>query len=385
MTNNKLPNLLLKTRKLVMLKKLLHFYMHFLLLLFLIFTIKCSEKQDPINDPPVISGVSADPQSILINEQSSLSCNAVDDEELSYNWDSNDGLFPNGKVGNVIQWQAPNATGEFNILVTVSDGEYQVIDSVQIIVEEIVPDTLMEMDFMIPNSNIYITMVRINPSPFYMGSPGTPGAGDDEGPRHLVDLTKAYWIGKYEVTQEQWQAVKGTKYFTFPGAKKPADNVSWYSAKSFINTLNVMEQDSLWRLPTEAEWEYACRGGYYDTRFWYGEDLNYIETKKHSWNSTNSGGRTHNVGTTTGGVPNPYGLWDMGGNVWEWNEDWYHWGYAGAPTDGSAWIDPPGNQRILRGGSFWEDGRRALPNLRSLAPPNGVSPTLGFRLVRDVQ
>jgi len=73
-----------------------------------------------------------------------------------------------------------------------------------------------------------------------------------------------------------------------------------------------------------------------------------------------------------------------GGNVWEWCEDWYHWGYGGAPNAGSAWTDPPGNERIIRGGSFWKKGRQTLPNIRSLAPPSGKSSTFGVRLVRNI-
>ncbi len=338
----------------------------------------------PENAAPVITSLEVIPDSLNINEDCVITCYAIDDEPLIYQWDATFGYFPEGNTHKNVTWRAPDSSGVFSILVTVSDNEISVIDSVQIKVINTMPDPVLEWNFIIQNTNISIGMIKIIPEPFYMGAPGTPGAGDDEAPQHLVNLTIPFWIGEFEVTQEQWQAVMGPKSFTFPGAKNPADNISWYNAKSFVNTLNNLEQDSLWRLPNEAEWEYCSRAGHYNTRFWYGDDLGYSETNNHSWNSTNSNGRTYQVGTTAGGVPNPYGLWDMGGNVWEWCEDWYHWGYVGAPNNGSAWVNPTGNSRIIRGGSFWEDGRRALPNLRSLAPPNGTSPTLGFRLVRDV-
>ena len=244
---------------------------------------------------------------------------------------------------------------------------------------------VIEDTFQLGKTNEFIVMVKIPEGSFHMGAPGTLGAGDDESPSHLVNLEYSYWMSKYEITQKQWNAIKGGKIFTFTGSNLPADNISWHDAKSFVEILNDSLETALWRLPTEAEWEYAARGGNYLTRFWYGHDANYLLTRKHAWTSENSGGKTHTVGTTTGGESNPYGLWDMGGNVWEWCEDWYHWGYIGAPSDGSAWIEPTGTQRIIRGGSLAKTARQALHTLRSLAPPPARGSTLGFRIVRDVE
>jgi len=242
---------------------------------------------------------------------------------------------------------------------------------------------ILEKEFKLGKSELLIQMVWIPEGTFIMGAPGSLGAGDDESPAHEVTIAKGFWMSKYEVTQKQWKAVKGNKFFTFPGDNKPAENISWFDVKTFIDTLNNNSIDNPWRMPTEAEWEYAARAGKYDTRFWYGNDNNYSLTNNYAWTNSNSNGITHDVGTTSENKSNPYGLWDMGGNVWEWCEDWYHWGYIDAPVDGSAWVIPKGEQRIIRGGSYFKSARQALPNLRSLAPPDGKAPTLGFRIVRN--
>ncbi|MCP4581276.1 MAG: SUMF1/EgtB/PvdO family nonheme iron enzyme [candidate division Zixibacteria bacterium] len=244
--------------------------------------------------------------------------------------------------------------------------------------------TTGEKEFELGNSGVIVAMVWVEPGIFWMGAPGTPGAGDDEAPSHEVTLANGFWIGKYEVTQTQWQAVMGEWGFYWPGhPNRPAENVSWNDCQAFIEMANESEIDAHWRMPTEAEWEYCSRAGYYDTRFWWGDDLYYQAAGNYAWINTNSGSRTHDVGTTEGEIPNPWGIWDMGGNVWEWCEDWYHWGYDDAPSDGSAWVDPPGTQRILRGGSWYHGGRQCLPNLRSLYYPSGRFSSIGFRLARN--
>lgn len=240
-------------------------------------------------------------------------------------------------------------------------------------------------EFELGNSGVQISMVWIPPGTFMMGAPGTLGSGDDESPSHQVTIEKGFWMGEFEVTQSQWKAIKGSKTFSNIGDRKPADNISWEDAKSFVTKLNETEHNNPWRLPTEAEWEYASRAGVYNTRFWWGDDNSYSTIRKYAWIDANSGGKSHNVGSTTGGVPNPYGIWDIAGNVWEWCEDWYHWGYVGAPNDGSAWIDPVETQRKLRGGSYYFEGRRCLPTLRSMYIPSGKISTIGFRIVRNAE
>lgn len=236
-----------------------------------------------------------------------------------------------------------------------------------------------------PTGNLDVPMVMtwIPSGRYMMGAPGTVGAGDDEAPSHEVLFSRGVWMGIYEVTQAQWIAVKGNKQFSRSGQNLPADNVSWNEAKSFISALNDLESGAPWRLPTEAEWEYACRAGHYKTRFWWGNDFNYSELENHAWFQANSGNHVHEVGTTAGATPNPWGLWDMHGNLWEWSEDWYHWGYEGAPSDGSAWIDPQGTQRILRGGAWSYPGRQCLPTLRSMYYTGQTIGPVGFRVVRE--
>jgi formylglycine-generating enzyme required for sulfatase activity len=148
--------------------------------------------------------------------------------------------------------------------------------------------------------------------------------------------------------------------------------VSWESAQSFINTINESNDGFIYRLPTEAEWEYACRAG--TTGDYYEADVDDI-----SWYSGNSGSVTHAVGKKH---PNAFGLYDMSGNAWEWCEDWYHETYDEAPTDGRAWLTG-GEQklRVLRGGSWLSDARQSRSAYRYNNSPDSRSDSFGFRFV----
>ena len=198
----------------------------------------------------------------------------------------------------------------------------------------------------------------------------------DEQPMHRVTIGRSFHMGKYEVTQAQWEAVihNNPSRFKDCGGNCPVDQVSWNDAQNFINILNQNNDGFRYRLPTEAEWEYACRAG---TTGDYAGDLDSMV-----WYETNSGSQTQPVGTKQ---PNGFGLYDMHGNVSEWCQDWHHDGYYGAPTDGSAWLSG-GEQvlRVLRGGS-WGDG---VQELRSVARA-GCSPdercVVGFRVVAVVR
>ncbi len=188
-------------------------------------------------------------------------------------------------------------------------------------------------------------MVPLPAGEFMMGAaPSEAGAGKDEQPRHLVKI-KAFSIGKYEVTQGQWKAVMGSNpsYFKQCGDNCPVEIVSWNDVQTFIKTLN-QKTGGHYRLPSEAEWEYACRAGQ-DTLYCGGNDLDAV-----AWHDGNSGNQTHPVG---GKQANAFGLYDMSGNVWEWVQDCYHGSYQGAPGDGSAWGGGAEcAYRVLRGGSF---------------------------------
>lgn len=218
-------------------------------------------------------------------------------------------------------------------------------------------------------------MLEIPTGSFCMGSNNGEA---DEKPVHRVTINYSFYMGRYEVTQAQWQAVMGNNPSYFKGdlaepfIKLPVEQVSWNDAQSFINKLNELNDGFKYRLPTEAEWEYACRAG---TTGDYAGTLSEM-----AWYSENSGTKTHAVG---GKQPNAWGLFDMHGNVWEWCQDWYHDSYNGAPGDGSAWLSSSEQKyRVLRGGSYWD---HFAPILRS-AVRNPSTPDLryslgGFRVV----
>ena len=191
---------------------------------------------------------------------------------------------------------------------------------------------------------VTMELILIPPGTFDMGSDKGKG---NEKPVHKVTLKKAFYIGKYEITQEQWQAVLGANPSRFKDPKKPVETVSWDACRDFVAKLSE-KTGRKFALPSEAEWEYACRGGS-TTEFCFGDAE--AGLGEYAWFSGNSGKMTHVVGQKK---PNKWGLYDMHGNVWEWCEDVGHDSYeVGAPTDGSAWTEG-GNQglRVLRGGAW---------------------------------
>jgi len=220
-----------------------------------------------------------------------------------------------------------------------------------------------------------IEFVLIPPGSFMMGSTNEA----DEGPVHRVTISKGFYMGKYEVTQAQWQSVMGNNPSEFKncGGNCPVEEVSWDDAQNFINKLNASNDGFSYRLPTEAEWEYACRAG---TTGDYAGNLNEM-----AWHSEeNSRYQTHAVG---GRRLNDWGLADMHGNVWEWCQDWYHETYYGAPTDGSAWLSG-GEQkyRVLRGGASWYlDASHLRSAYRYNTTPDRRANTFGIRLVAVVR
>ena len=204
----------------------------------------------------------------------------------------------------------------------------------------------------------------------------------DELPRHEV-CVKGFWMGKYEVTQAQWQAVMGSNPSNFQGVDRPVEMVSWNDAQEFLRKLNATIEThgraSLqFRLPSEAEWEYAARAGT-QTVYSFGDDSDQLGD--YAWFNANSGNKTHPVGQKK---PNAFGLYDMHGNVWEWQSDTYHENYNGAPTDGSAWesLGDEKAKKLLRGGS-WSN----VPNLvrsanRDRSEPGYQGSDFGLRVVR---
>jgi len=221
---------------------------------------------------------------------------------------------------------------------------------------------------------VKMEFVLIRPGSFMMGSE----KGDaDEKPVHKVTIAKPLYMGKYEVTQEQWQAVMGSNPSELKGPKNPVERVSWNDCQEFLKKINERFPAMGFRLPTEAEWEYACRAGS-ATEYCFGDDE--AGLGDYAWHGRNSGLETHPVGEKK---PNAWGLYDMHGNVAEWCQDWYHDSYNGAPTDGSAWESPAGSTRVSRGGT-WGNGAYYCRSARRSydAPDDRVRQLLGFRFVR---
>jgi formylglycine-generating enzyme required for sulfatase activity len=168
------------------------------------------------------------------------------------------------------------------------------------------------------NNSIDMGFVQIPAGDFDMGSPSNEeGRWDNEGPVHQVNISKAFYMSKYEVTQKQWRDVMGSSPSYFKGDDLPVESVSWNDVQDFIKKLNEKEGGNKYRLPSEAEWEYAARAGT-ATRYSFGDDESKLGD--YAWYMVNSGDKTHDVGQKK---PNPWGLYDMHGNVWEWVQDIY--------------------------------------------------------------
>jgi formylglycine-generating enzyme required for sulfatase activity len=202
-----------------------------------------------------------------------------------------------------------------------------------------------------------ITVLDLAPIPggrFWMGSPDSEkDCSEDESPQHEVSVA-GFWMGQYAVTQAQYEAVMGENPSRFKGAHRPVEQVSWHKAVAFCNRLSA-QTGRRYRLPSEAEWEYACRGGT-TTPFHYGETLS-SEFANYDGNfpyQSEPKGKYRGETTEVGQFPpNGYGLYDMHGNVWEWCLDHWHDNYEGAPTDGSAWVRGGNNNRRVRRGGSW--------------------------------
>ncbi|PNW27261.1 UNVERIFIED_CONTAM: hypothetical protein BEN50_03265 [Euhalothece sp. KZN 001] len=202
-------------------------------------------------------------------------------------------------------------------------------------------------------NGVNLEMVEIPSGSFLMGSPETEEErDDDEGPQHRVEVP-SFLMGKYQVTQAQYQAIMGENPSRNRGANNPVETVNWNKAKEFCERLSE-KTGREYRLPSEAEWEYACRAGT-TTSFHFGETITTDLANYDGDYTYGNGPEGVDRGETTpvgSFPPNAFGLYDMHGNVWEWCEDVWHENYEGAPNDGSAWLTRGDhNRRVLRGGS----------------------------------
>ncbi len=215
--------------------------------------------------------------------------------------------------------------------------------------------------------------VEVKGGCFQMGDTFGDG-GSDEKPAHEVCVDD-FSIGKYEVTQAQWEAVMGSNPSRFKqcGGNCPVEDVSWNDIQKFIKKLNS-QTDSFYRLPTEAEWEYAARSGGKSEKYSGGNDVDSV-----AWYDSNSGRQTHPVGQKQ---PNGLGIYDMSGNVWEWCQDWYGDGYYESSPKDNPQGPSSGSRRVLRGGSWYNYALFMRATSRYRFNPVGRDSGNGFRLVR---
>lgn len=227
-----------------------------------------------------------------------------------------------------------------------------------------------------------MTMVWIDPGAFVMGSPDRePGRASDEGPQHEVTITQGFYLGKHELTQAQWLAVIGTHPWEWVGVPNnpnlPAVYISWDDIQTFVDSLNTAEGAEVYRLPTEAEWAYACRAREMATwSFGYDEGL----MRDYAWYYDNTCGAgecyVHEVGTKQ---PNAWGLHDMLGDVWEWCEDGFR-SYTSEPQADP--IGPNSPDRVIRGGYYELGAKQVRSATRSSHAPNYRHGGIGARLLR---
>ncbi len=220
-------------------------------------------------------------------------------------------------------------------------------------------------------NSIGMEFVLIPAGTFEMGS--TKG-DKDEQPVHTVTISKPFYMGKYEVTQAQWQEIMGSNPSLFQGdGSRPVEQVWFDVVQDFIGKLNAKEGKNHYRLPTEAEWEYAARAGT-TTAYSFGDDA--AQLGEYAWYKDNASGQTHPVGQKK---PNAWGLYDMHGNVWEWVQDWYQRYSPEAVTDPQG--PQSGTHRSRRGGA-WNNFAKICRSANRYSVAGFRDDFLGFRLVR---
>ncbi|RCV64719.1 Formylglycine-generating enzyme, required for sulfatase activity, contains SUMF1/FGE domain [Methanophagales archaeon] len=349
----------------------------------------------PTNNPPAAFVDSIKPNPARQEQSVTFTCHGDDPDSgdyiAEYRWESSiDGFLSNQKT-----FSLPSLTpGSHQIILRVKDSHgrwsSEITRNLRVEAIEIPPteinDTTPEPSITptptpppaeIFTNTIGMEFVPIAAGEFEMGSPSDEeGRYSDEGPVHHVNIEKAFYMGRYEVTQKQWRAIMGDNPSYFKGDDLPIETVSWDDVHEFIKKLNEKEGTGKYRLPSEAEWEYACRAGT-STRYSFGDSESKLGD--YAWYGDNSGAKTHPVGQKK---PNSWGLYDMHGNVWEWVQDSWHGRYDGAPADGSAW-EGDGAYRVIRGGSWCGDAGCCRSAYRSSRDPRNRNDGLGFRILKE--
>ena len=232
-------------------------------------------------------------------------------------------------------------------------------------------------------NSIGMKLVYIPAGEFMMGSPSSESQRENnEGPQHSVRISRGFYMGIYEVTQAQYKAVMSNNPSNFKGNNLPVEQVSWNDVTEFCRKLSQKENKT-YRLPTEAQWEYACRAGT-STPFYFGETIS-TDQANYDGNYIYGNGRkgTYRQKTTTVGSfgPNAFGLYDMHGNIWEWCQDWYDKNYY----NNSSGVDPEGpntgSARVLRGGSWSYSPGDCRSAIRGRSTPVNRYVNNGFRVV----
>ncbi len=236
-------------------------------------------------------------------------------------------------------------------------------------------------------SSVTMVLIKIPAGSFQMGTASTDHDWLSRSrPVHAVTFVQPFYMGKYEVTQAQWKAVMGTDNTPshFSGDNRPVEKVSWNDALAFCQALSTKVGFTI-RLSSEAEWEYACKAGSGDAKFYFGNDD--AQLGNYAWYDQNSSigetGQTHDVG---GKMPNPWGLYDMHGNVWEWCQDVWHTDYTGSdrPDDGGAWTTGgDSTHHALRGGSYRNAALYCRSAYRGTGEATGRPDNVGFRVAAD--
>jgi formylglycine-generating enzyme required for sulfatase activity len=221
---------------------------------------------------------------------------------------------------------------------------------------------------------VKLELVLVPAGRFKMGSPVTEKDRADDEKQHWVMITRPFYLGKHEVTQELWEKVMGANPSYFKGAKNPVETVSWDDCQEFLKKANSLGKGQC-RLPTEAEWEWACRAGT-RTRFCSGDADDALAD--YAWLDANSSNTTHPVGEKK---PNAWGLHDLHGNAWEWCADWYGEYPGGRMPAQDPGGPATGSGRVLRGGSWFNYPRSCRSADRGRGDPAVRNENLGLRVV----